>query len=102
MRVTEATAQITSFRPTAAVVFDWDGYDPARDLGRFLAALSHSALGRPGSIKRWDAIAEVFLNTYPRGGRKAARNLRFYEAGACLALAKHAYFHGRLEMEATL
>ena len=89
------------------VVIDWDGYDvadPARDLGRFLAALRHCALGRLGSIRALDAMAEVFLNTYLDVGEpEAARNLRFYEAGASLALAKHAYFHGRLEkMEATL
>ena len=88
-------------------VFDWDGYDvadPARDLGRFLAALRHSALSRLGSIRALDATADVFLRTYLGVGQpEVKRNLRFYEAAACLKLAKHSFFHTQLErMEAML
>jgi aminoglycoside phosphotransferase (APT) family kinase protein len=75
------------------VVFDWDGYDvadPARDVGRFLAALRRLALGRLGSIRALDGAAEVFLKTYLAAGRpEAERNLYFYEAAACLKLAEH-------------
>ncbi len=74
-------------------VFDWDGYDvadPARDVGRFLAALRRWALGRLGSIRALDAAAEVFLNTYlAEGRREAEKNLHFYEAAACVKLAKY-------------
>jgi aminoglycoside phosphotransferase (APT) family kinase protein len=74
------------------VVFDWDGYgvaDPARDVGRFLAALRHSALGWLGSIRVLDAAAEVFLKTYLEVGQpEVKRNLPFYEAAGCLKLAK--------------
>jgi aminoglycoside phosphotransferase (APT) family kinase protein len=74
-------------------VFDWDGYDmadPARDVGRFLAALRRLALGRLGSIRALDGAADVFLKTYLAEGRpEAERNLRFYEAAACLKLAEH-------------
>jgi len=89
------------------VVFDWDGYDvadPARDLGRFLASLRRLALVKLGSIRALDAMAEIFLSTYLDAGQpEALRNLRFYEAAACLKLAKHSFFHTRIErMEATL
>jgi len=76
-----------------AAVFDWDGHDvadPARDVGRFLAALRRMALGRLGSIRALDGVAEVFLSTYCAEGQPAvARSLRFYEAAACLKLAEH-------------
>jgi hypothetical protein len=89
------------------VVFDWDGYDladPARDVGRFLAALRHSALGGLGSIRALDAAAEVFLRTYLSLGQpQVKRNRPFYEAVGCLKLAKHSLCHDRLEKtEATL
>ncbi len=75
------------------VVIDWDGYDvadPARDVGRFLAALRRWALGRLGSIRALDGAAEVFLETYLAEGRQdAEKNLRFYEAAACVKLAKY-------------
>jgi hypothetical protein len=74
------------------VVFDWDRYDvadPARDVGRFLAALRRWALRRLGSIRALDGAAEVFLKTYLAEGRpEVERNLHFYEAAACLKLAK--------------
>jgi hypothetical protein len=73
------------------VVFDWDEYDvadPARDVGRFLATLRRRALGELGSIRALDSAAEVFLRIYLAEGRpEAERNLRFYEAAACLRLA---------------
>jgi hypothetical protein len=75
------------------VVVDWDGYDvtdPARDVGRFRAALRRLALVRLGSIRRLDAAAGVFLETYLAvGPQQAVRNLRFFEAVACLKLATH-------------
>ncbi len=74
------------------VVFDWDGYDvadPARDVGRFLATLRRVALGQLDSIRALDGAAEVFLQTYLAEGQpEAAKNLHFYEAAACLKLAK--------------
>ncbi|MBI3668903.1 MAG: phosphotransferase [Acidobacteria bacterium] len=74
------------------VVFDWDGYDvadPARDVGRFLAALRRKALTRLGSIRAADGAAEVFLKTYLAVCQpEAGRNLRFYEAAACLKVAR--------------
>ncbi len=74
------------------VVFDWDGYDvadPARDVGRFVATLRRVALGQLDSIRALDAAAEIFLKTYLAEGQPLAeKNLRFYEASACLKLAK--------------
>ena len=74
------------------VVFDWDGYDvadPARDVGRFLATLRRVALGQLASVRALDGAAEVFLQTYLAEGQPLAeKNLRFYEAVACLKLAK--------------
>ncbi|TME86078.1 MAG: hypothetical protein E6I44_14355 [Chloroflexi bacterium] len=89
------------------IVIDWDGYDladPARDVGRFLAALRDVSLRRLGSIRALDATAEIFLSTYRDAGQpEATRNLRFYEAAASLNLAKHSFFHARFEeMETTL
>ena len=79
------------------VVFDWDGHDvadPARDVGRFRAALRRLALGRLGSIRALDATAEAFLKTYLAVGRpEVAKNLRFFEAAACLKLAKYNLCH---------
>ncbi len=76
------------------VVFDWDGYDvadAARDAGRFLAALRRPAFGRFGSVKALDGTAEVFLKIYLAASPpELTRNLRFFEAAACLNLAKHA------------
>ncbi len=79
------------------VAIDWDGYDvadPARDVGRFLAAVRRLALGRLGSIRALDRVAEVFLRTYLGVGRpEAERNLCFFEAAACLKLAMHHLSH---------
>jgi len=75
------------------VVFDWDGYDvadPARDVGRFLAALRRLALGWLGSARAMDETVEVFLNTYLAAGPPEARkNLSFFAAATYLNLAKH-------------
>jgi len=75
------------------VAFDWDGYDvadPARDVGRFRAALRRLALIRLGSIRALDSAAEVFLRTYLALGQpQAERNLRFFQAAAFLKLATH-------------
>jgi aminoglycoside phosphotransferase (APT) family kinase protein len=77
--------------------FDWDRYavaDPARDMGRFLGALRRRALGDFGSIKALDGAAEVFLKTYLAVGPPGAeKNLRFFEAAACLKWAKHDLSH---------
>ena len=91
-------------KASAESTHGYDVADPARDLGRFLAALRHSALSRLGSIRALDATADVFLRTYLGVGQpEVKRNLRFYEAAACLKLAKHSFYHARLEkMEATL
>ncbi len=74
------------------VVIDWDGYDvadPARDVARFLYALRRWALDRLGSIRALDGAAEVFLKTYLGVGQPDVRmNLWFYEAAACLKLAR--------------
>jgi aminoglycoside phosphotransferase (APT) family kinase protein len=79
------------------LVFDWDGYDvadPARDVARFLAALRRLALGRLGSIRALDRVADVFLKTYLAVGQPLAEeNLRFFEAAACLKLAKYNLCH---------
>jgi hypothetical protein len=75
------------------VAIDWDGYDvadPARDVGRFRAALRRLALIRLGSIRALDAAAEVFLRTYLAVGQPLAeRNLPFFQAAAFLKLATH-------------
>ena len=73
-------------------VFDWDGYDvadPARDVARFLYALRRWALDKLGSIRALDGAAEVFLKAYVGVGRhEVSKNLWFYEAAACLKLAR--------------
>jgi len=70
------------------VVIDWDWHgmaDPARDVGRFLYALRRWALQQLGSIRALDGVAEVFLKTYLAAGQpEVERNLRFFEAAACL------------------
>jgi hypothetical protein len=74
------------------IVFDWDGYDvadPARDVARFLYALRRWALDQLGSIRALDGAAEVFLETYLGVGQPDVKiNLWFYEAAACLKLAR--------------
>ena len=79
------------------VAFDWDRYDvadPGRDVGRFLGALRRRALGEFGSLRALDGAAEVFLKTYLAAGPPGAqRNLRFFEAAACLKWAKHNLTH---------
>jgi len=79
--------------PGRTVVVDWDGYDttdPARDVGRFWAALRRLALIRFSSIRALDAAAETFLKTYlDSAPEHAERNLRFFQAAACLKLATH-------------
>jgi aminoglycoside phosphotransferase (APT) family kinase protein len=73
------------------VVFDFDAHDvadPARDVARFLVALRRLALDL-GSIRALDEPYEVFLKTYLAEGQPAvARNLRAFEAAACLKRAR--------------
>jgi hypothetical protein len=73
--------------------FDLDRYcvaDPAHDLGRFLGALRRWALDKFGSIRALDGAAEIFRKSYMAVGQPdAERNLRFFEAAACLKWAKH-------------
>ena len=79
------------------VAFDWDGFDiadPARDAARFLTALRRLALGRLGSIRALDTSAAAFRSAYLAAGPPdAAANLRFYQVGACLQLAKYNVVH---------
>lgn len=73
------------------VVFDFDTQDvadPARDVARFLVALRRIAL-ELGSIRALDDAAEVFLETYLGASQPGVeRNLRFFEAAACLKRAR--------------
>ncbi len=83
--------------PGRTVVFDLDTYDmadPARDVARFISALRTLALSRFESIRALDETAEVFLRTYlALGPPDAKKNLRFFEAAACLKRAKHNFRH---------
>ena len=82
--------------PSRTIVFDFDTQDvadPARDLARFLVALRRLAL-ELGSIRALDDAAEVFLETYLGVSQPGVdRNLRFFEAAACLKRARHALSH---------
>ena len=75
------------------VTIDWDGYDvadPARDVARFIVALKRLALGRLGSIRALDAVADVFVQTYVGLGRPdVAARLPCYEAAICLQIASN-------------
>ncbi|HLW98762.1 MAG TPA: phosphotransferase [Candidatus Acidoferrales bacterium] len=74
------------------VVFDWDGYDvadPARDVARFFHATRRLALDQLGCIGALDGSAEIFRETYfATGDPEVKTNLWFYEAAACLKLAR--------------
>jgi len=74
------------------VTFDWDGYDvadPARDVARFLYALRRFALDQLDSVRALDGAADVFLKTYQTVGPPDLQtNLLFYQAAACLKLAR--------------
>jgi aminoglycoside phosphotransferase (APT) family kinase protein len=74
------------------VTFDWDGYDvadPARDVARFLYALRRLALDQLDSVRALDGAAEAFLETYQAvGPTELQTNLLFYQAAACLKLAR--------------
>lgn len=79
-----------------AVILDWDGYsaaDPCRDTGRYLAATRRLAVARLGDIRALDQAAEAFTSRLVEGRPWALRNLRFYEAAACLQLAKYGLSH---------
>jgi hypothetical protein len=79
------------------VTVDWDGYDvaaPARDAARFIIALERLALGRLGSIRALDAVADVFEETYIASVRPdVVAGLPFYKAAACLQLAGYGVYH---------
>jgi Phosphotransferase enzyme family len=81
------------------VAIDWDGYDvadPARDVAHFLVALKRLALGRLGSIRALDAVANVFVQTYVGLGRPdVAARLPCYEAAICLQIASNMACRGR-------
>ena len=83
--------------PGRTVAFDLDTYDmadPARDVARFISALRTLALSRFESIRAMDETADVFLRTYLAAGPPdAKKNLRFFEAAACLKRAKHNFRH---------
>ena len=73
------------------VTIDWDGYDvadPARDVAHFLVALKRLALGRLGSIRALDAVADNFVQTYIGLGQEdVAARLPCYEAAIWLQSA---------------
>jgi aminoglycoside phosphotransferase (APT) family kinase protein len=75
------------------VTIDWDGYDvadPARDVARFITTLKRLALGRLGSIRALDTVADVFVQTYVGLGRPdVAARLPCYEAAICLQIASN-------------
>jgi aminoglycoside phosphotransferase (APT) family kinase protein len=77
--------------PGRTVAIDWDGYDvadPARDVAHFLVALKRLALGRLGSIRALDALADVFVQTYLGLGQEdAAARLPCYQAAIWLQSA---------------
>jgi hypothetical protein len=97
-----SSAQVVLSQDRTAT-FDWDRFsvaDPASDIGRFLGALRRRALGELGSIRALDRAAEVFLKTYiAEGPPGAEKNLRFFEAAACLKWAKHNLTHQVPEWE---
>ena len=79
-----------------AVVFDWDGYcaaDPCRDVARFIAAMRRLARARLGNIRALDDEADVFVSRLASGRPEMLHNLRFYQAAACLQLAKYGLSH---------
>jgi aminoglycoside phosphotransferase (APT) family kinase protein len=88
------------------VTIDWDGYDvadPARDVARFLVALKRLALGRLGSIRALDAVADVFVQTYLGLGRPdVAARLPCYEAAICLQIASNMVRRGRPRWQMTV
>ena len=72
----------------------YDVADPARDAARFIMALEHLALGRLGSIRALDAVADVFEETYAAVGRPGVvAGLPFYKAATCLQLAAYGVHH---------
>ena len=75
------------------VTIDWDGYDvadPARDVAHFITALKRLALGRLGSIRALDAVADVFVQTYVGLGHPdVAARIPCYEAAFCLQIASN-------------
>jgi hypothetical protein len=75
----------------STVTIDWDRYnvaDPARDVGRFIIELRRLAYSRFGSIRAFDAVAEVFRQTYLAVSKlNEAVQLPYYEAAACLQIA---------------
>jgi hypothetical protein len=77
--------------PGRTVAIDWDGYDvadPARDVAHFLVALKRLALGRLGSIRALDAVADTFVQTYIGLGQEdVAARLPCYKAAIYLQIA---------------
>jgi hypothetical protein len=75
------------------VTYDWDGHDiadPSRDVARFIVALKGLALRYLGSIRALDDAAGIFLKTYlGRDRHDVRKRLPFYEAVACVKLAKY-------------
>lgn len=95
----EMMAAHGSFSPAQLILaegrtatLDWDGYDvadPARDVARFLYALRRLALDQLDSVRALDGAAAVFLEAYQAAGAPELRaNLLFYQAAACLKLAR--------------
>jgi hypothetical protein len=79
------------------VTIDWGGYDvadPARDAARFIVALKRLALGRLGSIRALDAVADVFVQMY-LGRPDVAACLPCYEAAICPQIASNMVRAGR-------
>jgi len=75
------------------VTVDWDKYsvaDPSGDVARFMVGLQRLAFKCRGSIRAFDAVAEVFLRTYVATGLPVVTtHLAFHEAAICLEHAKH-------------
>lgn len=85
------------FAKDRTVAFDWDAYgvaEPARDVASFIVALRRLALGRLGSIRARDSAARAFEEAYlADGGASVKTRLPFYQAAACLQLAKYNLYH---------
>lgn len=100
--LTHGDATTTNFvfpEAGGVVVLDWERFhlgDPALDLGRLMAEITHSVNQYGGSVAEAEQLVECLINAYCRArclgqGERLQGRARFYRASSTLRIARNGW-----------